>query len=1109
MKKGICYLLTLVLMITALPMQVFGAEIDVVTKVVGAVQYGTDFDGKIYGEDAPQLKMKVGRSENPNNNASIEFKIILENAVFMDTKGKDFDDTAIADVIRLLSYYNGEDIIEASFDSESQTGWFGEEIMIEAEINKPNTIVYTLTGILKENNQIWVDLQSRMEDVLRDTEASVIVRGDIVADEMIYAEIVEQGLVEDDFNETANIEANVKVVGAKEYPKGFHGEIYLEDMDDLPEVKLRLEEIDRKSSEQKIMTEFTVLLDNASFVTEKGVDFKKGRNIGDAVRLAAYDNGDERVKASYDAKRNLGWFDTNKNGAYDADEVTVAAEVYKKGEIRYSVIGDLQEDDIIIVCLQSQMEGIGLDQVATVSVESDMCYLDSKIFAEIRLQNIRVDLDDEIDIFKEEPATLKEDLMIRATQGNFAEGQQIQLKLNPGFIFTDHCTDRNSDNVTLISANEGTLVYQVEKADRRIEIAGEDIEIMATDDAEHGEMAVFYVKAVETDEKGTFDSEQVSVEVGEVQDAAVLKTLELDVDRSEVCPGESWKVDGLSIMKRDDFSENDVAKLELSEGFTFVYDKEELEGKNDIVLHEDECKDDTIVFSAAKAGVDELELEKALSIAASEEVGVGDRAILTFSVEGYTSASSIAAIVIVAEVETGVLELDVEPIQIEANGNAAFEVLGVDRGTRFNVRDEVTLTLSEGFSFVKDNEFYDGDGTEIKVKEWSKNQIVVLAPKNPGFGFDMEELMIVANEGLAVGKEAKMKASMKGYESEEKVVAVVVEDAERVPEANGKLSLKVKEIQVKAGEDASFEELGILKETGFTAGEEIALKLSKGFSFVKDNKFYDGNVEIQVKEWDENKIVVVAPEDPGRGFDFRGLIIAADNDLDAGEEAVLTAKMDGCAPAEAVIAVVAGEPAAGERSGLILDVKPIDIVAGDESSYELLGIDRTEEFTEGDKVTVELSEGFSFVENDKFYDGDGTRIYTDTWSKNEVVLLAPRDPGMGFDIEELTIVADEGLEIGKTATMTVSMAGYASVTKKVATVVETRASADVTMLGDVTCDGKVSAKDLLALTAHVDRHDRLKDDEALANADVTKDGRITIADVKKLARYIGKIIDEL
>jgi len=1126
MKKGICYLLTLALMITAIPMQVFGAEIDVVTKVVGVKQYGADFDGKVYGDDVPQLRMKVMEFEYPKaaeDAPSIEITVRLDGAVFLDEKGKDLDDTNIADAIGLLSCYNGEDFIRASYDSENQEGWLGE-IKVEAEIRDSDKIEYTLTGVLEKDDQILVDLQSRIEEVSVGRMATVSVNGDVKTGELVYAEIIKQGMVEDDFDDTANIETIAKVVNAQEYPKGFKGKIYLEE--DIPEVQLRIKNIDKKSSDQKVMTEFTVLLDNAFFVTEKGTKFKKGKNIGDAVRLVSYvddDVDDDKcIKASYDAMLNLGWFDTNKNGVYDADEVTVAAEVYGKDEVRFSVIGDLEKNDIISVCLQSEMQGIGLDQIATVSVESDMCHLDNRIFAEIRLQNIEVDLRDEIDLLKDTPVTLgtKNKLTIESTIGEFDAGQEIRLKLNEGFVFIER--SENEDGESIVTQKD-TLMYQVTEATDEVNISGNDIEIMATEDTDNGDEAVMYVKAVENkDVKGTFDSEQVSVEVGAVQDA---KALELDVERCDLSPGESCEVEDLSMVKRDGFNQNDKVTLKLSEGFVFVNDEVTVKAGKKTVLETEVSTGDTFVFLLSEDCGKELEIE-GISIAADNDLEDGDRAKLTFSMEGYTSASRMIATVNVEEpeVENDELELDVREIEIEAGGYASFRVLGIDRGNKFKKGDELTLTLNNGFSFVEGNKFYDGDGTEIEWKFLSEKQIVVLAPSNPGQGFDLEELMIAADESLAEGTVAKMTVSMVPEDDDEYVYAPVTEDVAKVvleakEVAAGELNLNVEKLQLKAGEEASFENLSIGKTVKFKAGEEITLRLSKGFSFVK-SKFYDGDREtvIQVEDWDDDEIVIVAPDDPGFGFDLIGLTIAADEDLPVDEEAIMMVKMRGYDIVKESVAVVVGEPAAGTRSGLMLDVRPISIVAGDESSFEILGIDKDrkitrEKFTEGDKVTLKLSEGFSFVENDKFYDGDGTRIWVDSLNedKNEMVVVAPRDPGMGFDIEELTIVAKEGLEEDNitTARMTASMAGYAPVTEVVAMVVKERTSSYVTMLGDVTCDGKVSAKDLLVLTSHVDENDEIKDLESLANADVTKDGRITIADVKKLARYIGKIIDEL
>ncbi len=62
------------------------------------------------------------------------------------------------------------------------------------------------------------------------------------------------------------------------------------------------------------------------------------------------------------------------------------------------------------------------------------------------------------------------------------------------------------------------------------------------------------------------------------------------------------------------------------------------------------------------------------------------------------------------------------------------------------------------------------------------------------------------------------------------------------------------------------------------------------------------------------------------------------------------------------------------------------------------------------------------------------------------------------------------------------------------------------LLGDVNCDGEVTAADLTKLARHVAKIETLEDSAALQAADVTKDDAISAADLTKLARYVAQII---
>ena len=77
----------------------------------------------------------------------------------------------------------------------------------------------------------------------------------------------------------------------------------------------------------------------------------------------------------------------------------------------------------------------------------------------------------------------------------------------------------------------------------------------------------------------------------------------------------------------------------------------------------------------------------------------------------------------------------------------------------------------------------------------------------------------------------------------------------------------------------------------------------------------------------------------------------------------------------------------------------MNMTAGQKYSFDALFIHKGTDFSEGEKVKLNLSTGFSFVENDIFHDGDGTAIQVDSWSANEIVVLVPAGSGNSINLK--------------------------------------------------------------------------------------------------------------
>lgn len=220
----------------------------------------------------------------------------------------------------------------------------------------------------------------------------------------------------------------------------------------------------------------------------------------------------------------------------------------------------------------------------------------------------------------------------------------------------------------------------------------------------------------------------------------------------------------------EEFAEGEIIHLDLNEfnGFTFDDTREKEVAATNASLKK---LTDERINLIVTADTNQVEVE-GIVVFSDDTVKIGDQAILTVSYEGFKDVNTV-----VAEVVQDRLVLDVEAQTVKNDGKAVYDVFGIDKtaGGRFKEADEVTLTLNDGFAFVK-GDIRDGDGTVLKVKEWGENRIVVLAPADPNHGFDMEGLTISAASAKP-GEVATVTASVDGYEDVSKDILTVIKSS--------------------------------------------------------------------------------------------------------------------------------------------------------------------------------------------------------------------------------------------------------------------------------------------------------------------------------------------
>ncbi|MBQ7757465.1 leucine-rich repeat domain-containing protein, partial [Anaerotignum sp.] len=597
----------------------------------------------------------------------------------------------------------------------------------------------------------------------------------------------------------------------------------------------------------------------------------------------------------------------------------------------------------------------------------------------------------------------------------FTAGEEITLTLNDGFYFVNSPlydeVDDNEVTITVQSFSNQEMVI-LAPANTEYEILLGGLIIGADSSVSVGDNAILKASA----ENCSIAKDTIATVV-----SVIVDKVWLDYEKIEIPAGDQASFEDMCIMKYFEFEAGETVTLTLNDGFTFPAGQTLMDGEDTIIAYTLNTDGTQMIITAPEDPGNGFDLT-GLTIAADASAEDGDKVNITVTADGCDSYTTVVATV------AGAAELDLtveEPQQILPGATAVFDSMLVESNIPFTAGEEVTLTLEDGFSFVDGMSIYDV-GNLITIQSLEDNTLVILAPSDIDGAFGLDGLTIAADTEAEVDTKVHMTVSMDGYTSTTATIATVVS------EIVDQVWLDFEEIDLTAGEATAFEEMCIMKYFEFEAGEKVILTLNEGFTFPAGQTFTDENGTVIAYELlSDTQMVITAPEDPGNGFDLIGLTIAAEVGLERRTEAILTVNADDCSETQETVGMVTVE--AEDR--LYLNVEPVEITAGGQASFEVLGVDKGTEFTVGDKVTLTLSEGFFFIENDDFHDHDRTPIQTDSWSKNEIVVLAPKDPGFGFDLEELTIIADASLTEGTKATMTASMDGYHPVTKKVATVV--------------------------------------------------------------------------
>ena len=340
--------------------------------------------------------------------------------------------------------------------------------------------------------------------------------------------------------------ATFKVVNDKEYREG---EIDKTTVIDGPQLQLKLKDVDTTKGEAD---DFDITLDF------NNAELKNTLNKG-ALAIT----GQTKVTGKDGVDRQASF--TVKEKASNGDDTV-------KLTITENTSTDFQEDDIITIDLKDL--GLVLTKVskntkATVEVSGDFGDSDALTFASVLDTGIKVTLKKVAEVAEEETTNLEKDLTIKANVGDFAVGQQFEIKVSSGFEFTKNSvvasTAKKDYTIEKDKDDDNKIIVTVAKANLdEIVIDKDDIEIDAVS-AKSGAVAKLTVKALaDKTVDGSFKATADAVEAVKVVGNAVTLSVDEDEDVPVIYSGVN--VDNYGITDDSDHESLEVTLKESAKG---------------------------------------------------------------------------------------------------------------------------------------------------------------------------------------------------------------------------------------------------------------------------------------------------------------------------------------------------------------------------------------------------------------------------------------------------------------------------------------------------------------------------------------------------------------
>ncbi len=502
MKKFISMVMAAAMVATLVPATAFAkGDVSATAKVIDALDEDKDFDGKVDGvhDEVPELQLKITKADYTKTT---------------DGKAPEMDVTVTLDNADFDKAKDAEDLVGIRYDDADISG--------------------DATAAVAKAEKALKDAKDELKKAQDAATAPADVAGrlKVAKQEQAKADTAHDNAVKAEETAKANYD---KAVEAEETAKKDYYTAVNNNAGDVD---------DKKTAWDNAKADLTTKTEAYDVAKEATANALKAKEAADKEVKAAQDAYDAAVAEDATVKEKEAAVKKAEKALEDAKNSAAVSNVTFKDvkftdddEMEFTIVGELNVDDVVYVDLYSVMYKISEGKTAKVSVESDMVTTsDDLVYVSILDQGLTASIKKVAEVGEEEKTKLEKDLKIESNVGDFVKGQVIELKLSSGFEFVTLKNGTDYDVVSDEIKGEDKVQIKVNKDGLdEITIKADDMEIDAADAKIDAECKLT-VKAIKEDGVG-FSKTADPVVIAKVVEAKVVVSVDEDEDLPVIYSG--------------------------------------------------------------------------------------------------------------------------------------------------------------------------------------------------------------------------------------------------------------------------------------------------------------------------------------------------------------------------------------------------------------------------------------------------------------------------------------------------------------------------------------------------------------------------------------------